>query len=255
MSSTAAESKRTRLVLNRLTLPRFSFGQDSPIVVAVEGPNGAGKTTLCHALARSMGVPFCLGTDPAWFTDTLKARMIRDAEWHASALFFLSGCFEQMRLLRQRPQPIVIMDRCLWSTLAVHAAQDVQHLRALVAMLRPIARFIQGPRLTLVLEASFATCQTRIAKKPGLARALDELTATQAFHQREREFYRWLGRRAPNVIFMNVDKDTEEQVSNRGLELLHKKLSDLRSPTFRRKVAPKASNSHTLMANGGTPNP
>src|SRR6266853_1297293 len=114
MSSTGADTKRARRALNRLTLPPFSRGLEStPIVVAIEGPNGAGKTTLCHALARAMGVPFCLGTDPAWFTDTLKGRMIRDAEWHASALFFLSGCFEQMRLLRQRPQPVVIMDRCL----------------------------------------------------------------------------------------------------------------------------------------------
>jgi thymidylate kinase len=224
MSSTAGQSK-ARLLLNRLRLPRFAQSSSAPLVVAIEGPNGAGKTTLCHALARSMGVPFCLGTDPAWFTDTLKARMIRDAEWHSSALFFLSGCFEQMRLLRQRPQPLVIMDRCLWSTLAVHAALDVQHLRDLVTLLRPIAPLIHVPHLTVVLEASFATCQTRIAHKPGLARALDELTANKAFHAREGEFYQWLSRRAPNVIFMNVDQGTAKDVAERGLALVRKKLS------------------------------
>jgi thymidylate kinase len=210
--------------LNRLSLPHFAKPPSAPIVAAIEGPNGAGKTTLCQALARTLGVPFCLGTDPAWFTDTLKGRMIRDAEWHASALFFLSGCCEQMRLLGQQRRRLVIMDRCLWSTLAVHAAQDAQRLRALLAVLRPIAPFIQVPRLTVVLEASFETCQRRIARKPGLARALDELTATSEFHSREREFYRWLGRRAPGVIFMNVDEGTEEEVARRGLELLRKKL-------------------------------
>src|SRR5262252_8553362 len=73
-----------------LNLP--SFGQLSsagPIVVAIEGPNGAGKTTLSWALSRKLGVPWCLGTDEAWFTESLKVRMIRDAEWWASAMFFL----------------------------------------------------------------------------------------------------------------------------------------------------------------------
>ena len=229
MSSTAGESKRARLTLNRLRLPRFSVEQASPpIVIAIEGPNGAGKTTVCHALASTLGVPFCLGIDPAWFTDTLKERMIRDADWHASALFFLSGCFEQMRLLRQRRQPLVIMDRCLWSTLAVHAAQDLDRLRALIDMLRPLASLIQVPQLTLVLEASFATCQTRIARKPGLARALDELTATQVFHQQEREFYRWLSRQAPNVVFLNVDEPMEQQVSDKALVMIRRTIAKVR---------------------------
>jgi len=224
MSLIAAENKRAGIVLNRLKLPHFSRPlKTPPRVVAIEGPNGAGKTTLCHTLARCLGVPFCLGTDPAWFTDTLKARMIRDAEWHASALFFLSGCFEQMRLLRHRPQPLVIMDRCLWSTLAVQAAQDVDRLRALLDILRPIAPLVQTPHLTLVLEASFATCQTRIARKPGQARALDELTATGAFHSLERNFYRWLSTQTTNVIFMNVDESTEEDVAKQALELVSKK--------------------------------
>ena len=81
--------------------------------------------------------------------------MIRDAEWFASAMFFLSGCFEQMRVLRGRPDPLVIMDRSLWSTLAVHGAEDPERLEALLAMLRPVAAQIHVPDLTLVLEADF----------------------------------------------------------------------------------------------------
>jgi len=207
-----------------LSLPRFARERTArPLVVAVEGPNGAGKTTLCHSLASALGVPFCLGTDPAWFTKTLKERMIRDAEWHASAMFFLSGCFEQMRLLRERSQRLVIMDRSLWSTLAVHGSESADRLTALIGMLRPLARLIQVPHLTLVLEASFATCQSRIAKKTGPARALDELTATEAFHQRERAFYRWLSGQTRNVIFMNVDQGTAAEVARQALDLVRKK--------------------------------
>ena len=59
-------------------------------------------------------------------------------------------------------------------------------------MLRPVAAQIHVPDLTLVLETDFETCQSRIARKSGVARLLDDLTATPAFHAREREFYRWL---------------------------------------------------------------
>ena len=141
--------------------------------------------------------------------------MIRDAEWHASAMFFLSGCFEQMRLLRDRPERLILMDRSLWSTFAVQAATDAGRLAALAGMLRPVAEMIRIPNLTLVLEASFATCAGRIARKRGTARALDALTATAAFHARERRFYRWLGRQIPSVLFLNVDRlspvETAEQ--------------------------------------------
>lgn len=209
--------------LGTLSLPRFGARPaGTPFVVAVEGPNGAGKTTLCHALCQQLKAPYCLGTDEAWFAENFKSRMIRDADWFASAMFFLSGCFEQMRLIRQRIEPLVIMDRCLWSTLAVHAAENTERLQAILAMLWPIASAVQIPQLTVVLEASFETCQTRIAKKPASARALDELTARIEFHDREQAFYHWLMGQAPNSEFVNVDEATPTEVARRVLALLRK---------------------------------
>jgi thymidylate kinase len=218
------ERERHRQALEPLHLPRFAGRRtQGPVVVALEGPNGAGKTTLCHALAGTLGVPHCLGTDAAWFSDAFKSRMIRDADWFASAMFFFSGCFEQMRLLRSRPEPLVIIDRSLWSTLAVHGAESAERLEALLAMLRPVAAEIQVPDLTLVLDASFAACQSRIAKKTGLARALDELTGTAAFHAREQEFYRWLGRERSELVFLDADKAGPQEVAQKALSLVRQK--------------------------------
>jgi thymidylate kinase len=73
-------------------------------------------------------------------------------------------------------------------------------------MLTPVAREIRIPDLTIVLDASFDTCQARIARKTGIARALDELTANAPFHARERGFYHWLGRQQPEVKFLDVDQ-------------------------------------------------
>jgi thymidylate kinase len=225
-----AESGQAALAseLIESSLPRFrQEPAPRPFIVAIEGPNGAGKTTLSWALSRKLGVPWCLGTDEAWFAEPLKVRMIRDAEWHASAMFFLSGCFEQTRLLANRSDRLVIMDRCLWSTLAVHAAESSSRLQALIAMLQPIADQIRIPQMTLVLEASFDTCQSRISLKSGTARALDQLTATARFHAHERAFYRWLAGQTPTVTFLDTDLLTADQVADRTLAELGKKIPEL----------------------------
>ena len=214
-------ASKTDAGLNGIRLPAFATDDGKgPFVVAIEGPNGAGKTTLCEALARSLGARSFLGTDQAWFAENFKVRMIRDAEWYASAMFFLSGCFEQMRVLRNSSLRTVIMDRCLWSTLAVHAAEKVERLRALVTLLEPIARQIRVPQLTIVLEASFETCQSRIARKSGTARALDELTANPGFHERECRFYRWLAAQNKSVTFLDVNEPSIEEVAEQALNLV-----------------------------------
>jgi thymidylate kinase len=186
----------------------------------LEGANGTGKTTLCQLLSRKLAVPACLGTDEAWFSDAFKTRMIRDAEWFASAMFFLSGCFEQMRVFRSRSDSLIVMDRSLWSTLAVHAAESPERLESILAMLRPIAAQIYVPDLTLVLDASFETCQTRIARKSGAARLLDNLTANAAFHAREQEFYRWLARQRPEFLFLDANEAAPEDLERQASALI-----------------------------------
>jgi thymidylate kinase len=219
-----SDQERYRLALEPLRLPRFAGRETSrPFVVALEGANGAGKTTLAPLLARALAAPTCLGTDEAWFSDSFKTRMIRDAAWFASAMFFLSGCFEQMRLLGGRSDPLVMMDRSLWSTLAVHGAESPERLAALLVMLRPVANQIHVPDLTLVLEASFQTCQSRIARKSGAARLLDDLTATAAFHAREQEFYRWLARERSDVLFLDSNQAGPENVAERASALIRER--------------------------------
>ncbi|HZR21266.1 MAG TPA: AAA family ATPase [Verrucomicrobiae bacterium] len=226
MAPEAESSARGNITLDSLRLPAFAAPKSGPVIIAIEGPNGAGKTTLSWELSRKLGVPWYLGTDEAWSAENLKVRMIRDADWYASAMFFLSGCFEQGRVLRERPERLVVMDRSLWSTLAVHGATDPERLRALLEMLRPLAQELGVPHMTLVLEASFAACQSRIANKTGSARALDQLTATAEFHAREAAFYRWLGGQSDRVAFLNANARVE-QVVDGALAIIQAKFGAL----------------------------
>ena len=209
----------------RVTLPKFApRRRATPFVVAIEGPNGAGKTTLCRRLSRRFGTYTCLGTPQAWFSKRFKERMIRDADWFASAMFFLSGCLEQMRIVKASSEQLVIMDRSLWSTLAVHAAEAPQRLAAVLAMLKPVAGRVCAPDLTIVLQASFATCQGRIARKDQDSQALDHLTANVRFHAREQSFYHWLARNARRIEFLNVDNANPQRVADQAAALIAKVL-------------------------------
>ncbi len=201
----AAASERYARVLAPLELPDFAERDPArPLIVALEGPNGVGKSSLAPALAAALAAPALLGIDPAWFGEDFKVRMIRDAGWPASAMFFLSGCLEQMRVLRGRPEPLIVLDRCLWSTLAVHAAETPQRLYSVVGLLAAVAPEVPVPDLTLVLAADFTVCQSRIARKSGTARRLDELTAQPAFHDRELGFYQWLAAQRREVRWMDA---------------------------------------------------
>lgn len=218
-----------RLALDQLCLPVFAGREVSrPFIVALEGANGAGKSTLCQLLARHLAAHTCLGTDDAWLSDVFKTRMIRDAEWFVSAMFFLSGCFEQMRVLRGCRKPLVIMDRSLWSTLAVHTAENIERLETLLAILRPVADQIQVPDITIVLETDFETCQSRIARKSGVARLLDDLTATSAFYSREQEFYRWLARQRSEVLFLDANQPGPETIAEQALALIRESVGSQR---------------------------
>ena len=167
-----------RPTLDQLRLPGFARREVAvPLWWRLKAPMGPGKSTFCHRLARASARPRCLGTDDAWFSDAFKTRMIRDAEWFVSAMFFLSGCWSKCASCRSCPQPLIIMDRSLWSTLAVQGAAQPR-TAGYPARHAPAGRRPNpGSRLTLVFDASFETCQSRIARKSGEARLLDDLTA------------------------------------------------------------------------------
>jgi len=79
------------------------------------------------------------------------------------------------------------------------------------------------PDFTLVLEASFETCQSRIARKTSAARLLDDLTATSVFHAREQEFYRWLARQRSEVLFLDANQAGPEDVAKRASALIRER--------------------------------
>lgn len=211
-----------RLSERRRRLPRcLAASSAQPSIVAIEGPNGAGKTHLCSLLGQRLGLPCLRGVPAGWEDAPMKLRMIRDADWLASAMYFLSGVIEASREATLSPGDIKIMDRSLWSTLAVHYAHEPCRLERLLPLVEQVADRVNVPALTIVLEASPATCRERMARKTGDERQFDDAgPADDAFARREREFYHWLAAQGPKVRFLDVNDRDAEDVFHRAAALI-----------------------------------
>jgi pyruvate kinase len=213
-----------RLQNARRRLPRsLAAASGSPPVVAIEGPNGVGKSSLCTLLGERMGLPALRGVPAGWEDSSLKLQMIRDADWLASAMYFLSGVIEASRQSSDGTGKLRVMDRSLWSTLAVHYAHDPARLERLLPLVELAADRVKVPNLTIVLEASMDTCRRRISSKSAYEKELDSVGgADENFHARERQFYHWLAGEGPKVVFLDAEGDDPEDVYRRAAEVIRK---------------------------------
>jgi thymidylate kinase len=190
-------------------------------LIAIEGPNGAGKTRLCSLLGPAIGAATLRGVPAAWEDSALKLHVIRDADWLASAMYFLSGVIESSRQAALSGAEIQVMDRSLWSTLAVHFAHDPARMETLLPLFAFAADRLAVPDLTIVLEADAETCRQRIARKSGAEQEMDAASPSdEAFHLRERDFYHWLSDQGLNVVFLDANSGTPEDVCQRATELI-----------------------------------
>jgi pyruvate kinase/thymidylate kinase len=218
----AYETCRLHTAGRRLPRGLTALGRP-PFVVAIEGANGVGKTHLCTLIAERLGIPSLRGIPACWDESPLKLRMIRDADWLASAMYFLSGVIESSRQAAQGNGKLQMMDRSLWSTLAVHYAHDPARLERLMPLVELAADRLKVPDLTIVLEASHETCNRRIALKSGQEREWDEAAgADDCFHERERQFYHWLASEGSQVVFVDAESNDPEDVYRRTVEIIRK---------------------------------
>jgi pyruvate kinase/thymidylate kinase len=216
------ESERLETLRNRL--PRsLAASSVPPFLVAIEGPNGAGKSLMCAMLHERMSLPTLRGVPAGWEDSALKRRMIRDADWFASAMYFLSGVIESSRQAVEENAKLQVMDRSLWSTLAVHYAHDPARLERLLSLADLAADRLKVPNLTIVLEANLETCRRRIANKAEYEQELDAVgAADEGISRREREFYHWLAAQGPKVVFVDANGDAPEEVYCRVEDIIRK---------------------------------
>jgi thymidylate kinase len=184
-----------------------------PYLIAVEGPNGSGKSLLCSLLTERLGLSYLRGVPAEWEIPAMKLRMIRDADWLASAMYFLSGVIESSREAARAEGKVTVMDRSVWSTLAVHYSHDPARLTPLMRLVALAAGKVKVPDLTIVLEISPEEYRTRLVRKKGHDREFDAATPdSDLFLRRENEFYHLLAGQWPRLVFISTENREVEPV-------------------------------------------
>jgi len=191
--------------LNPSLMPRSqSFSKHHiPKILAIEGPNGVGKSTLIKQIKELHDIPCYLGVPEQFMEPQLKKRMIFDADWLASALYFFSGSIEMMREVSTLKTPLVVFDRTIWSTLAAHYCRDSKRLTHLLKILNCFGGHVQLPYMTIILSASYETCQSRIENKNLQEKFFDQ--DTKNMFEEEMKFYNWLRQQDIQVRTINTE--------------------------------------------------
>lgn len=202
------------LLWENLALPAFHSSESHTPVLALEGHNGAGKSTIATLICEFFNKDVHLGVPDLFLADGRKYRMIAEANWQSSALYFLSGVIDKIRELRMlsHPEDFHLIERSLWSTLSSHASEDPDRLAKLVAVIHKMGIECCEPDYTIVLTATFEHCYQRIQlKKSEEEKALDFLVTHEAYYLKEALFYRWLKQQRPKRVY-EIDVTGRESV-------------------------------------------
>ncbi|WP_434999626.1 hypothetical protein ACRZ5S_17610 [Vibrio scophthalmi] len=197
-----------------LLLPTFHLSEIHTPVIALEGHNGAGKSTIATLICDYFKKDIHLGVPDLFLVGGRKYRMVAEANWQGSALYFLSGVIDKIRELRMisQPEDFHLIERSLWSTLSAHASEDPERLAKLVTVIHEMGIEYCEPDYTIVLTATFEHCYQRIQLKKSVEeKALDSLVTHEAYYLKEAVFYRWLMRQRPKRVF-EIDVTGRESV-------------------------------------------
>jgi len=216
-----------RKELYKYNLPFKKNKRNKNLIVAIEGANGSGKSTLCKILSKHFNSKIRFGVPDLFLTKELKEKMIIDANWYSSSLFFISGAIEQIKEFRKNGDKIIISDRSIWSTLSVQTSQNPKRLKALIDVAYNIEEVNIEPDITIILRADYETCRDRIKQKSKDEQKLDSLVDSAKFYQKEDQFYNWLTFQRDNIISIDVNNISIENLSKYVIDLIEIKYKEM----------------------------
>ena len=217
-----------RQEIYKVNLPKRINNKHNNLIVAIEGANGAGKSTLCKSLANHFNTSIKFGVPNIFLQKDLKEKMIIDAHWYSSSLFFISGAIEQVKEFRNNKDKVIISDRSIWSTLSVQTSENPKRLKSLIDISFNLESIDVEPDITIILRADYETCRQRISYKSKDEQKLDELVNSKEFYQKEDQFYNWLTFQRDNVINIDVNNITESNLSNKIIDIINVKSEDIK---------------------------
>lgn len=161
-------------------------------IIAFEGVDGCGKTSLCSCLEETFPEFSFAKIPEAYVEMPFKNYLSSEASPMASTLIYSASLVERKvsadALMDNRK--IAVMDRSLWSTVALKWVDNPQFAQNTIDLFENLADCIPVPALMFVLDVPYEICRKRIQERDTITRKFDKMSREQ--YERHMDFYRWL---------------------------------------------------------------
>lgn len=161
--------------------------------IAFEGVDGCGKSSLCEYLCNNTDDYKFVKIPKPYVTMPFREYLVLNASDMASALIYTASMVERKNIINnfnKNEVSCAVLDRSLWSTLALKYVLNPECFESVLRMFESIAEYLPIPDTTYVLNVPYEICRERICARLPEEQRFDVMS--QEEYNKHMSFYLWL---------------------------------------------------------------
>lgn len=174
-------------------------------VIAFEGVDACGKSTLCLELSEKYNNFEFIKIPKAYISMPFKEYLSFHASRIGNALIYMSSLIDRKNMILSLSSEVeyVVMDRSLWSTIAINYAKYPEQTQDIINVFSTLDKYIPIPSVVYVLDVPYEICRKRVSERAKEEQIFDWMPKEE--YQRHIDFYRWLERQNVGVKIIKQD--------------------------------------------------
>ncbi len=195
----------------KLVLPdRLKNASGKKRLIALEGVDGSGKTTLCQCLdAKYSDIRF-VEIAKEYVSAPFVEYLVEKTSDIGNSLVFAASLADRKNMMDQLDDNIrtVVMDRSLWSTVAMSYVRSPEKAQDVINMFDSLAHYMPIPEIVYLLDVPYSECRNRILRRD--TSTLNDNMSEETYN-RHMEFYYWLSTQNVGVHIIKWNNTTIEE--------------------------------------------
>ena len=197
------------------------YSQNDRLIIAFEGVDGCGKTSLCEHFDGYDGRFYFARIPEAYIQRPFKDHLVFHTTHISSALIYAGSLVDRKKLYDSDEQKrIAILDRSIWSTLALLYARNPESVQMVIDVFSTIADNLPIPDVVYVLDVPFEVCRERIKTRNPNIKKYDDMK--KAEYEKHLEFYHLIEQFGVNIKFVQTENMSYDEEIQYVLEDLKK---------------------------------
>lgn len=213
----------TDIQLDTIVLPEeLKHRNSKKRIIAFEGVDACGKSTICEELGKRYDNYSFVKIPKDYVTMPFKEYLSFGASYIGNSLIYMASLADRKEIAEKQSDTIenVVMDRSLWSTIAINYAKHPEKVHDIINIFASISQYIPLPDVVYVLDVPYEVCRERIRERAKEVQRFDAMPIEE--YNRHMEFYYWLEKQNVGVRIykQNFTLGIDESVAQIYKELL-----------------------------------